>query len=33
VRVGVDHATAVSSSTRGNSGSAGTIPSAAAVQP
>ena len=33
VRVGVDHATAVSSSTRGNSGSAGSIPSAATVQP
>ena len=33
VRVSVDHATAVSSSTRGNSGSAGTIPSAGAVQP
>src|ERR671930_484732 len=33
VRVGVDHATAVSSSTRGNSGSAGTIPPAGAVRP
>jgi hypothetical protein len=33
VRVGVDHATAVSSSTRGKSGSAGSIPSAATVQP
>jgi len=33
VRVGVDHATAVSSSTRGKRGSAGSIPSAATVQP
>ena len=33
VRVGVDHATAVSSSTRGNRGSAAAIPSAAAVRP
>src|ERR687888_434746 len=33
VRVGVDHATAVSSSTRGKSGSAGTIPSTAVVRP
>src|ERR671931_198377 len=33
VRVGVDHATAVSSSTRGKRGSAGTIPSADLTRP